>query len=75
MCSNTVDLDLQAIDLKSLSPDEWSALKQNLIRRAHQERSQQVAALAARLAAWLRRSPATLAPEAGAAPIVEPVLR
>ena len=42
-------LDIGTIDLKALSPEEYMALKQRIIRRAHAERTQAIKAMFA----WL----------------------
>ncbi|OKO83733.1 hypothetical protein AC629_22350 [Bradyrhizobium sp. NAS80.1] len=34
-----------SIDLESLSPKEWEALKRRIIRRAHAERAQAIGAM------------------------------
>ena len=45
--------DIGTIDLKALSPEEYLALKQRIIRRAHAERTQAISAMFA----WLFGQP------------------
>jgi hypothetical protein len=42
-------IDLQTIDIKSLTDEQWIALKRHIIRKAHAERSKAIGALFARL--------------------------
>ena len=51
---NDDDFDIQAIDLAALTPAQWEALKQRLIRRAHAERSRVIGEMFAQLFDWLR---------------------
>lgn len=44
--------DLEKIDLRSLSPEEWIALKTRIIRRAHRERDKAIGGALA----WVWRS-------------------
>lgn len=44
------EFDVQTIDLKTLTPAQWDALK----RRAHAERSRVIGQILARAVSWLR---------------------
>ncbi len=46
--------DLSTIDVRSLSPEEWHAVKCEVVRRAHAERATMVREAIARLHAWWR---------------------
>lgn len=44
--------DLSTIDIRTLSPEEWHAVKREVVRRAHAERATMVREAAARLQSW-----------------------
>src|SRR5262245_56844358 len=44
--------DLSATDLRTLSPEEWTEVKREAVRRAHAERSRLARALMHRLRCW-----------------------
>lgn len=44
--------DLSTIDIRSLSPEEWHAVKREVVRRAHAERATMVRVAIARLRSW-----------------------
>ena len=44
--------DLSAIDIRSLSPEYWHAVKREVVRRAHAERATMAREAIARLRAW-----------------------
>lgn len=44
--------DLSTIDIRSLSPEEWHAVKREVVRRAHAERATMVREAIARLRSW-----------------------
>lgn len=48
------EFDVQTIDLKTLTPAQWDALKQWSMRRAHAERSRVIGQILARAVSWLR---------------------
>jgi hypothetical protein len=54
--ANEDPFDIHAIDRKALSPEEWQALKQRIIRRAHAERADAISAIFAGLFGWRRRA-------------------
>jgi hypothetical protein len=53
--SRLEDVDLSAIDPRTLSPETWDLVKQEAIRRAHAERSAVIRQLLRR--AWSRLRP------------------
>jgi hypothetical protein len=53
------EIDIATIDLRSLTPQQWTALKRQVIRNAHAERSQVARVLFGSLFGWLRRSART----------------
>ena len=60
---NLSERDLSAIDLRTLTPEEWSEVKGEALRRAHAGRSRLVLDLTKRLRCWWqtrrqRRDPA-----------------
>ena len=48
--------DLEKIDLRSLSPEEWIALKTRIARRAHSERDKAIGIAIGGALAWVWRS-------------------
>ncbi len=48
--------DLEKIDIRSLSPEEWIALKTQIIRRAHSERDKAIGLAIGGAAAWVWKS-------------------
>lgn len=48
------ECDLSTIDVRSLSPEEWDAVKREVVRRAHAERASMLRHVIARLHAWWR---------------------
>jgi uncharacterized protein YjiS (DUF1127 family) len=50
------DFDLATIDIRSLSTEEWIALKRQIIRRAHSERDKAIGMAIGGALAWVWRS-------------------
>lgn len=54
--TNRSKFDLSAIDFRSLTPDEWDALRRRIIREAHRERARVIHGAVVALILWLRRA-------------------
>ena len=61
---NFNDLDIMSLDLKTLTPEQRSALLQWAVRRAHAERSRALVEMCALARSWLRSAASALASRA-----------
>jgi hypothetical protein len=46
------ECDLSAIDIRTITPEEWEAVKREVLRRAHAERAKVMRDLIKRLRSW-----------------------